>query len=158
MHNINHIYTFQCNILHYIEMCKYDAMLPIHWCPADNKSIRRSLSLNYSGSTYSAIQGFLDSFGVASVSSETFYRFQAQYMVPTVDRMYSEQEKEILKNMKERSKAFTSNKINYCLKYKSPLDVFAVYIYIYCNKVRKRFVDNALCYFLVNKTSSQTPW
>ena len=51
-------------------------------------------------------------------------------MVPTVDRMYSEQEKEILKNMKERSKAFTSNKINYCLKYKSPLEVFAVYINI----------------------------
>ena len=64
-------------------------------------------------------------------------------MIPTVDRMYSEQEQEILKNMKERGKALTSNKTNYCLKYKSPLEVFAVHIYIYI-----------YLYYIVNTTVS----
>jgi hypothetical protein len=66
-------------------------------------------------------------------------------MIPTVDRMYSEQEQEILKNMKERGKALTSNKINYCLKYKSPLDVFAVHIYTYIY---------IYLYYIVNTTVS----
>ena len=62
--------------------------------------------LCFSGSTYQVIEQVMSNFGVAHISAETYYRFQSQYVIPAVERMYVNQERQVLNDMIERGMSF----------------------------------------------------
>ena len=64
--------------------------------------------LCFSGSTYQVTEQFMSNFGVAHISAETYYRFQSQYVIPAVERMYVNQERQVLNDMIERGMSLDS--------------------------------------------------
>ena len=49
---------------------------------------------------------FLKCFGIVKISGETFSRFQSQFVIPSINRLYEEQENAILSDMKGRGKYY----------------------------------------------------
>ena len=46
----------------------------------------------------------MECFGIANISEETYYRFQRQFVVPSINILYSQQEQQVLMAMKDRGK------------------------------------------------------
>lgn len=46
----------------------------------------------------------MECFGIANISEETYYRFQRQFVIPTINILYTQQEQQVLMAMKDRGK------------------------------------------------------
>ena len=55
-----------------------------------------------SGSTHRLTNNYNVTYDIAHISEETFYRFQRQYVIPTINALYWKQEKVVLTDMKSR--------------------------------------------------------
>ena len=49
----------------------------------------------------------MEYFGIANISEKTFYRIQRQFVIPTINILYTQQEQQVVMAIKDRCKDST---------------------------------------------------